>query len=259
MAGQDETSLDKGLKILHTLSSANDGMTVSELSATLGYPESTVVRLLQTLKQTGYVWQGKRRGPYKIGYRVLELAGNLLEGMELRQAARPFLHDLASKLGFVAFLKVKSGAEVVTIDVAVPPLAQVGEDEIGRRLPMHISSPGKVILAFRGEGEIREYIERIGLTPVTSHTITDPARFMEEMRLTRARGYAINREESGDIDSIAAPVMRFDGKVIASVAVAFSPGLGILGAERERMVANEVMATARRISFSIGYRADQLV
>jgi len=117
-----ETSLEKGLNTLLVLSKAGDGMTVSELSTALGYPESTVARLLQTLKRAGYVWQGQRRGPYKAGYRVLELAGNLLEGMELRRRARSALHELASRLRMVAYLKVKSGAEVVTVDVAVPPL-----------------------------------------------------------------------------------------------------------------------------------------
>jgi len=254
-----ETSLEKGLNTLLVLSKAGDGMTVSELSTALGYPESTVARLLQTLKRAGYVWQGQRRGPYKAGYRVLELAGNLLEGMELRRRARSALHELASRLRMVAYLKVKSGAEVVTVDVAVPPLASGPDNEIGRRLPMHACSPGKAILAARGDHEVREYIEKIGLAPMTPHTITGPEAFMNEMRLTRARGYAINREESDFIHSIAAPIMRFDGKVIAAAAVSFSPESGILGTGREQAIANEVIESAHLISFSIGYRADQLV
>jgi DNA-binding IclR family transcriptional regulator len=259
MPERKETSLEKGLNILHTLSSASDGKTISELSSALGYPESTVLRLLHTLKRVGYVWQGKRRGPYKVGYRVLELAGNLLDGMELRRISRSFLHELASKVGMVAYLQVKSGPEVVTVDVAVPPLASGQEDEIGRRLRLHACSPGKAILAARGDREVREYIQEAGLTPLGPHTITDPERFMEEMRLTRDRGYAINLQESGPVHSIAAPIKRFDGKAVASVAVSFSPTIDILGSERELAIANEVMEAARRMSFSIGYRADQLV
>jgi DNA-binding IclR family transcriptional regulator len=258
-SGHKETSLEKGLHTLLVLSKAGDGMTVSELSTALGYPESTMVRLLQTLKRAGYVWQGQRRGPYKAGYRVLELAGNLLDGMELRRRARSALHELASRLRMVAYLKVKSGAEAVTVDVAVPPKASRLSDEIGQRLPMHICSPGKAILAARGDEEVWAYIDKFGLKPVTSHTITDPAAFIDEMRLTRARGYAVNREESGSIHSIAAPVMQFDGKAIAAVAVSFSPDLDILGTERERAIADEVIEIAHLISFSIGYRADQWV
>ncbi len=256
----ESTSVEKALNILLQLSSANDGVSVSQIASDLGYPPYTVVRLLQIMREMGFVWQEKPRAPYKIGYRILELAGNLLEGMELRQAARPFLHDLASKLGLVTYLKVPSGPHVVTVDVAVPPLAIAAPDEIGRRLPMHACSPGKVILAFRGDQEVDKYIQQVGLTPVTSYTITQPDVFLQEMALTRQRGYAINREESGaNIDSIAAPIMRFDGKVIAAVAVSFSARQGILGTAQEQSIANEVIGAARRISFAVGYRADRLV
>jgi DNA-binding IclR family transcriptional regulator len=259
MSEHRETSLEKGLNVLHHLSSASNGMTVSELATALGYPESTVNRQLQTLKQVGYVWQDRRRGPYKIGYRVLELAGNLLEGMELRRIARASLHELASRTGMIAYLKVKAGPEVVTIDVAVPPMATGLEGEIGRRMPLHCCSPGKAILAARSDAEVDEYIATVGLIPLCPQTITDHADFLEEMRLTRHRGYAVNRQESGDINSIAAPVKRFDGKAIASLAVSFSPLTNIWGTEQEHIIAQEVMAAAQRVSFSIGYQAGALV
>lgn len=254
-----DNRVEKALKILFYLSSVNDGATASEISAALGYPSYTVVRLLKTLQGLGVVWQEKPRTRYKIGYRVLELAGNLLEGMELRRAARPFLHTLASETGMTAYLKVKAGYSVITIDLAVPPGAPTPSDEIGRRLPLHISSPGKAILAARGEKEVQEYIAEHGLSAVTAHTITDPEAFIAEMRLTRERGYAVNREESGPVISISAPIMRFDGKPIAAVAVSFSPSLAILGTEREETLARQVKEAARRISFSIGYAANQLV
>ena len=178
MNSRQDTSVEKALNILLRLSSASDGVSVSQIASDLGYPPYTVVRLLHIMRKMGFVWQEKPRAPYKIGYRILELAGNLLEGMELRQAARPFLHDLASKLGFVAYLKVTSGPHVVTVDVAVPPLAVAAPDEIGRRLPMHVCSPGKVILAFRGDQEVNKYIQQVGLTPATPHTITQTDVFL---------------------------------------------------------------------------------
>jgi len=255
-----KTSLEKGLLILHTISEAKDGMTVSQISSALGYPESTVARMLGTLRETGYVWQDKRRGPYEIGYRVLELAGNLLESMDLRRLARSNLHDLASRTGMVTYLKVKSGGDAITIDVAVPPLASGVEHEIGRRLPMHICSPGKAILAFRGDDEVREYVRTYGLSAATAHTVVDPEAFLEDMALTRKRGYATNVEESAlGTHSIAAPIMRYDGKVIAAVGLSAGVPPGILGTEGEPQLARAVIEAARQISYSLGYRAERLV
>jgi len=260
MSDSPDSSVEKALNILLQLSTASDGVTASRIASALSYPTYTVVRLLQVMKRMGFVWQERPRAPYKIGYRVLELAGNLLEGMELRQSARPFLHQLAADTGMIAYLKVKTGSEAITVDVVVPPRASPDKDEIGKRLPMHACSPGKAILAARGEDEVRQYIEQIGLAPFTSHTITDPEAFLAEMRRTNARGYAVNQAESSlGAGSIAAPIMRADGKVIAAVAISFSPSVSIIGTEREQPVAREVMEAARRISFAIGYGLDQLV
>jgi DNA-binding IclR family transcriptional regulator len=99
----------------------------------------------------------------------------------------------------------------------------------------------------------------VGLARLTPVTITDPEALIDEMALTRKRGYAVNRCESGDVHSIASPIRRFDGKVIAAVAVSFRPDADILGTVRESATAQRVMETARRISFSVGYRVDQLV
>ena len=96
-------------------------------------------------------------------------------------------------------------------------------------------------------------------TQVTSHTITDPEAFLAEMRRTRERGYAINQEESGPVISIAAPILRYDGKPVAAVAVSVAARPGILDAERKQAVAHDVREAARRISFSVGYAANQLV
>lgn len=260
MAQRGDNSIERAMHILLYLSTVSDGAAVSQIASELDYPSYTVVRTLKTLKGMGFVWQEKSRAPYKIGYRVLELAGNLLEGMELRQAARPFLHQLANETGLPAYLKVKTGYEVITIELAIPPNAVVQSDEIGRRLPLHTSSPGKAILAARGEQEVKEYLSEHGLDKVTRDTITDPDAFLLEMRLTRQRGYAINRHESslGTV-SFAAPIMRFDGKPIAAVAVSTHDGNGTPDQEKELALSRSVMEYARRISFAIGYGAESLV
>jgi DNA-binding IclR family transcriptional regulator len=260
MAQNNGSNVERAMKILLYLAEANDGAAVSEIAQALDYPSYSVSRSLKTLKEMGFVWQEKPRAPYKIGYRVLELAGKLLEGMELRQSARPFLHALAAETGMPAYLKVKTGYEVITVDVAVPPNAAVLPDEIGNRLPLHISSPGKAILAARGEDEVKEYLSEHGLDRVTNETITEPEPFLVEMQRTRERGYAINRHESSpNVMSFAAPIMRFDGKPIAAVAVSTEGRKGTLDPEKESRLARAVVESARRISFAIGYAAELLV
>jgi DNA-binding IclR family transcriptional regulator len=121
VAQNNDNSVQRAMHILLYLSTANDGASVSEIAEALDYPSYRMLRSLKTLKEITFVWQEKVRAPYRIGYHVLELAGNLLEGMELCQAARPFLHALGTETGMPAFRKLETGYEVIAVDLVVPP------------------------------------------------------------------------------------------------------------------------------------------
>lgn len=260
MSQEAETSLEKGLNILRLLSVAAEGMTVSELSTALNYPPSTVARLLNTLKSTGYIWQGGRRGVYKIGYDILELAGNLLKNMEVRQVARPYLHELAANTHLPAQLKVPSGLDAVLVDVAIPPMTIPLTFEMGRRLLMHISTLGRAILAYRSDPEVQDYMKRVQEVARPSEQIEDGQDFLEKMESIRQRGFEI-RDLNGRFHSLAAPILRYDGRPIASVGVGggfgFDPDLSLSEPELWR-IAQHTVTAARRISFSLGYHANQL-
>ena len=257
----NETSLEKGMRILEELSCSAEGMTVTELAQALGYPPSTVARLLKTLKGTGYIWQGGRRGVYKIGYDILELAGNLLKNMEVRQAAKPYLHELAANTQFPTQLKVPSGFTVIVVDVAVPPMATPLTFEMGARMLMHISTLGRTILAYRNEQEILAYLKQVRKIATPNEQIEDNQAFLQEMEAIRQRGFE-TRDVDGRFHSLAAPIFRHDGRPIASVGVGggfgFDPDLSPSEPELQR-IAQHTVTTARRISFALGYHANQLV
>lgn len=78
----------------------------------------------------------------------------------------------------------------------------------GKTLPMHCTGCGKAILSHLSQPEIDRIIEVIGLERFTPATITDYDQLMEELRVTRERGYAIDlSEESHGVKCVAAPLM----------------------------------------------------
>ena len=61
---------------------------------------------------------------------------------------------------------------------------------------------------------------------MTSHTITDPNLFWQELRITAKRGYAFDNHESTEGGScVAVPVRDIEGTVIA--ALSFSGFIGV--------------------------------
>jgi IclR family acetate operon transcriptional repressor len=67
--------------------------------------------------------------------------------------------------------------------------------EVGRRVNLHSTGVGKVILANLPESEVRAIVGRAGLDAQTVHTITELSGLFAELETIRARGYGVDEEE----------------------------------------------------------------
>jgi IclR family acetate operon transcriptional repressor len=67
--------------------------------------------------------------------------------------------------------------------------------EVGRRVPVHCTGVGKVLLAQLPPAEVRAILARAGMAAQTPHTITDPDRLERELERIRAQGYAVDDAE----------------------------------------------------------------
>src|SRR5438270_7437279 len=88
-------SLERGLSILELLPRTRGGLTLSQLTRHLGIPKSSVYCLLRTLEAAGYVCRDPATSKYRLSLRVCALAHMALNGIGLRELARPSLRRLA--------------------------------------------------------------------------------------------------------------------------------------------------------------------
>jgi IclR family pca regulon transcriptional regulator len=80
---------------------------------------------------------------------------------------------------------------------------------VGSRLPTYCTGLGKAILAFIDPNKAQEIINDIDFVRHTPYTIVDKDRFIEELALTRRRGYAVNNQEMAlGVKTFAVPMMR---------------------------------------------------
>ena len=99
----------------------------------------------------------------------------------------------------------------------------IAYSDAGKTLPMHCTSCGKAMLSYMTEDEVRAVIDRWGMAASTGHTITEPDKLIEELRVSRERGYAVdNEEESVGVRCVAAAVRTSSGKVAGAVSVSGS-------------------------------------
>jgi IclR family transcriptional regulator, pca regulon regulatory protein len=100
--------------------------------------------------------------------------------------------------------------------------------------------------------EAEHLLDRSDLTPRTPLTVTDRHLILERLAEARRLGYAVVDQEGllGEI-SVAAPVLDYTGRPIASVSIPVPTTRWSVAQVHERL-APRVVATARTISRACG-------
>ena len=185
-------SVERAFKILETMVDAGGMIGLSRLSTESGLPLPTIHRLIRTLVDLGYVRQEPSR-QYVLGPRLLML-GESSERM-LGVIARPYLTQLVEDAGESANLAILDGDKAVYVAQVPSRHSMRMFTEVGRRVMLHCSAVGKVILAGLPQDHAMAILARAGMPARTANTITDPDVLMEQLSTIRERGYAVDEGE----------------------------------------------------------------
>ncbi len=227
---------------------------VTDVADRAALPKSTAARLLATLVGEGAVEQVPGETSYRLGPRLVTLAGGFSLVRSLAAVGRPILADLASASGEAAGLGVPDGDLVHYIDQVDTPNPVVVRDWTGARAPLHAVSSGQVLLAFRTPAAIERYLAQPTLERFTPRTLADADAVRDRLRDIRRRGYAWAIEEFDDgIASVAAPIADASGEVIAAVHL-HGPSYRFPAAGREAKMAQLVVTGAARIAAGLRER-----
>lgn len=245
-------SVSRALDIIHLVGMKKGGLGVTEIAKQIDINKSSVYRILSTLAQYGYIEQDEVTGRYKLGYKFLEISSKLLDSIDLRTEARPFLQELENETNEVIHLVVYDQGEVVYIEKLEGNETLRMHSKVGKRAPMHCTSVGKAIMAHQPSGIVHEIVDRKGLPMHTEKTITDKDKLFQELVKVKQEGYALDLEENENgITCIAVPIFDHSGNVTAAVSIS-GPTMR-MSAERLEQLKEEILRTGKLISSRLGY------
>lgn len=214
------SSVANALRVVKAFSDEESELGISDLARRLGLAKSTVHRLASTLLEEGVLEQNAGDEKYRLGLALFELGALVRRKMDFTAAARPFLRMLMEKTGETAHLAILDHGSVLYMITHESQQAIRVSSNVGTRAPAHSTAVGKALLAFQPE----EWIDRVvarGLPASTPNTITDAKALRRELAAVRARGYAVDDEESEiGLRSMAAPIRADSGNVVAAISVA---------------------------------------
>jgi DNA-binding IclR family transcriptional regulator len=225
---------------------------VTELSQLTDLDKSTVYRLLNALQQGGLIAQNVVTAKYHLGFGLLPLAGLALQNLDLPRIVRPYLEELAEYSKETVNLSILNDDDkVINIDGINSSRRVRNVGWIGREMPPHAVSGGKVMMAFL-PGERLDRILADSLKAHTEKTITTPEALLRELDGIRKTGYAIAQEELEiGLNAVAAPIWSHEGTVVAALSVS-GPSFRLSG-EHLVELGRVTKGTADRISRQIGY------
>jgi DNA-binding IclR family transcriptional regulator len=218
-AGSKTSAVERALLVLEALDCSRRGLNISELSRRLHIPKSSTHVIVLTLESLGYVQKYPDSLHYKLGLRAYALGQSMTKSLSISELALPPMRVLVDQLHLSAHLAVADGDQGVYIQkVEAPGLLKI-DTYVGRRMDLHCTAVGKVILAF-GPPEL---LERALARPVyirhTKNTITTPRLLQREISRVRKVGFAVDDEEEEiAVRCVAVPSFRV-GRFAAALSV----------------------------------------
>jgi len=211
-------SVRKAMDILDVLSDARRPLRISDIAAKLNMSMSAVSRLITTLSRRSLVHQDEETGRCYLGLGLAVLSANALGRRGLDRIAMPVMDELANRIhGYVSLGRLSRG-KVVIMRAMPAPFGQNGVN-IVVVAPTHACAPGKILCGALSDAEILAILTTHGTDPITTSTITDPAKFLEIVDDARRCGYAIdNQESSYQTRHVACPILDHDGNLVATLS-----------------------------------------
>src|SRR4051812_7066151 len=207
-------AVERALAILQWFDERTPELSPGEVATRLGVHRSTATRLLQALERQGFLDSDAETGRFRLGLRLVTLAGLVLNRFPVRSLAHDVLRELRDETEETAYLGLLDGREVIYIDQASSPHVAVNADWVGYRQPLTAGATGFLLLAFQPPAVLAELVRDAADPPGPR----GPSR--PELAAIRRDGSLVRTSPDPDGEAgVAAAVRDHLGTTIAAITV----------------------------------------
>jgi IclR family transcriptional regulator, acetate operon repressor len=214
-------SVARALRLVEIVASGPPaGISLSELSRTLGTSKSSTLALARTLVAFGYLRDAHPGPGYTLGTGLIRLGDIVGRQLPLGNMCRPLIEGLSRDTKMTARVAINDSGYPVFLDRVDGPGSVRFHTPLGQRELPYASAAGKTILSAMDEAGIRRMCADTGLVPRTAHTITDVDMLLDNLAAARRRGFAVDDEEDAEgVICVGAAFFGHDGSCVGAVSV----------------------------------------
>jgi len=256
---EKKSSVTKAISILKSFTPSNCELGVSEIARLVGFPKSTIHRLLVTLTEAGLLEQSRVLGKYKVGPDLYILGSQYLKSTDILKAAEPVvkkLNDITEEAVIVGIVK---SVDMTVIMKEEAKHALRYTNPVGTSVLAHASATGKALLSELTEEEIDKRFPSENLRQVTARTISTKTELKKDLENIRKTGVSIDIEGTAlGVVGIASVIREPNGKAAAAISIP-TPLVRLDPSKIEKM-GRLVKLGASLISYRMGYQdSDTLI
>ncbi|MCY7375235.1 MAG: IclR family transcriptional regulator [Pyrinomonadaceae bacterium] len=246
-------AVERTFSILELVAESTNGLSNSDISRRLNVPKSSASYILRVMEKRGYLIRGDG-GKYRLGLKLMSLSRGQIAHADVREVAKPILEQFLRKSRMSeAHLAVLDNGRAVYVEKVEAENSFIKMDIwVGHRLPVHTTAIGKVLVANLADAEIVKILDLRGMEKKTRKSITNQAKFLQEIAKVREYGAAIDNEEnSANVRCLAAPIYDANGLTVAALGTS-STILQLDETNLPKVIAL-VKEAASKVSEQLGY------
>jgi IclR family pca regulon transcriptional regulator len=242
-------TLERGLEVIQVFSRERPALTLSEVAQLAGITRASARRILLTLQMLGFMRSDGRI--FSPTPRLLSLGWAYLSSLSFTETAGLLLEELSDRVNEACSAATLDLPDAVYV-ARVPTRRIVSINlDIGSRVPALHSSMGRVLLADLPAEQVSAFVRGQRVPRYTEYTIVDSEAIIAEIDAAREKSHAIvDQELEIGLRSIAAPVRRADGRVVAAVNISAVASRVTVRGMRAQMLPS-LLETAEAISRAI--------
>ena len=239
------------LALLHAVAESDEPATLGMLVNRLSWSKPAVYRLVRTLDTIGALRQQDGKG-YVLGPSMITLGQAALRATRLHDIVRPYLEELAEKVGETVVLAVLDRNEIVYVDRLESDQILIPRTKLGSRLPAYCTSTGQALLAGLPDDEVRRRLRGREFKKVAANTVESIDELLARLDETRRRGYALNDQQLAvGHRAVAAPVRDHRGDAVAAISISV-PSARVSLEQLERFATEALLPVADAASVALG-------
>lgn len=243
------TSVKRACAILSCFTDEEPVLGNAEIAERIGLSRSTTHHLVTTLCIEGVLMRDSER-KYRLGWKLLEWNNNVMFQQEFYIKAMPLVRELTDRLRGTAHISMYDQGDVIFVLRISSEDGDSVPTFLGSRKPAYCTSAGKILLAYNN-AYLEETINK-GLLPKGPNTITDIQTLKNDLKSVRKLGYSVSDNENDTMTyAIAAPIMSYSGKIIASVNLVGH--ISHMKSLHRNHIIQSVVKTAKEVSRELGY------